>query len=128
MYKSSSDTITGAKIFSSSVAFNNTYTEARSSDSIGSNTTYNISWSSTPIYNVTLTTSTTFTYTGAKAGQTLTFFLSQDGTGNRTVTWPTTSWPSGTAPTLTTSTYKTDIISIFYDGAKYFGFIGGQNY
>ena len=45
----------------------------------------------------------------------------QDGTGGRTITLPTILWPGGNAPTLTTTAHSTDIISLFYDGAEWFG-------
>ena len=88
----------------------------------------NIEWSSGTIHAHTLTGNRTFTFSGAAAGQTITIFLTQDGTGTRTVTWPTIRWPAATAPTLTTTAGKADIISIMYDGSQYWGFVGGQNY
>lgn len=64
------------------------------------------------------------------AGQTLTFFLTQDAGGSKTVMWPSPAikWANGAAPTLTTTAAKTDIIAVFYDGASYWGLVGGQNY
>jgi hypothetical protein len=77
---------------------------------------------------MTLTGNVTLTFANAVAGQSMTLLLTQDATGSRTVTWPTMRWPSGTAPTLTTTPGKMDIISVFYSGTSYFGFVGGQNY
>ena len=38
-------------------------------------------------------------------------YVTQDATGSRTVTWPSTfRWPAATAPTLTTTASKTDLI------------------
>ena len=88
----------------------------------------NIAWSSGTIHTITLTAPVTLTFTGAIAQQTITLFLKQDATGSRIVTWPTMKWPSATAPTLTTTANKVDIISIYYDGTDYFGFVGGQAY
>jgi len=90
---------------------------------------YTVSWASGAIVNLDLTTSTTITFSGAVAGQTLTFFLTQGGSGSNTVAWANTiRWPGGTAPTLTTTESKTDVISFFYNGSSYFGFIGGLNF
>jgi hypothetical protein len=56
-------------------------------------------------------------------------YLTQDGTGSRTVTWPgTVKWPAATAPTLTTTAGKTDVFAFLYDGSNYFGRTVGLNY
>lgn len=106
-----------------------TYTESIStfgaSSSLPGNAIY---WSSAAVVQITLTNSPTWTFQGAKAGQHLVMYIKQDGVGSRTVTWPTISWAAATAPTLTTTANKRDIVSIFYDGAEYFGFSGGSNY
>ena len=73
-------------------------------------------------------TNGTITFSGAVAGQTFVLFLKQDGTGSRTVTWPTIKWAGTVAPTLTTTANRTDIIAITYDGADYYGTVVGQNY
>ena len=73
-----------------------------------------------------MTGNCTFTFT-APTGDTgnvwrLRLKLVQDGTGSRTVTWPTIKWAGGAAPTLTTTaTTGTDIITFEYDGTSYFG-------
>jgi len=88
-----------------------------------------INWTSGAIVTTTLTANCSITFSGAIAGQTLTMFLTQDGTGSRTVTWSSSpKWPGGTAPTLTTTASKTDIITMYYDGTNFWGFTGGQNY
>ncbi len=55
------------------------------------------------------------------SGVIYTLHLLQDGTGSRTVTWPTIKWTGGSAPTLTTTLGKTDIITLYYDGTSYYG-------
>lgn len=70
---------------------------------------------------VTLGGNRTITFANPKAGAVYRLFLKQDGTGSRTVTWPTVKWQGGTTPTLTTTAGKTDIITITYDGTDYFG-------
>ena len=64
-----------------------------------------------------------------KAGS-VTLILHQDGTGNRTVTWPdSVTWSSGTAPTLTTTASAVDIIQLFSTdgGTTWRGFLAGNN-
>jgi len=56
-------------------------------------------------------------------GQKITFQVTQDGTGNRTLTWPTGSsgdysFGSGSAPTLSTTAGDTDLIGFVYNAAK----------
>lgn len=63
------------------------------------------------IKTITLTGNCTFTLTGATSGRatTLELFLTQDGTGGRTVTWPASvKWESGGGPPLL-STAAADI-------------------
>jgi hypothetical protein len=54
--------------------------------------------------------------------------LIQDGTGSRTVTWPTEgtaagnlAWTGKAAPTLTTTAAGVDIVNFYYDGSVYWG-------
>lgn len=58
----------------------------------------------------------TLAFSNFKAGQTVCVRLTQDGTGSRTVTWPssgvTINWHDGTEPTLTTTANKADWIVI----------------
>lgn len=74
---------------------------------------------------ITLTANCTFTFSNPLAGMTAKLKLIQDGTGSRTVTWPTIKWAGGAAPTLTTTaTTGTDIITLYYDGTAYWGQAG----
>jgi hypothetical protein len=87
-----------------------------------------VNWAAGAIQTYSLTANCTFTMSGAAAGQTVTLFITQ-GSGAYTATWsPTANWPSSTAPTITTTSGKVDVISFFYDGSNYWGFVGGQNY
>lgn len=48
-------------------------------------------------------------------GQTLIFFLTQDATGSRTMTWPAAfKWPGGTAGVLSTATNSVDMLVATY--------------
>ena len=68
----------------------------------------------------TLTGNATFTFNNPVTDATYKFFLTQDGTGSRTVTWPAAvKWYGGSAPTLTTTAGKTDTITCEYNGTNY---------
>ena len=48
-------------------------------------------------------------------GQTINWFITQDATGSRTMTWPTSfKWPGGTAGTLSTSANAVDLLVATY--------------
>jgi len=80
------------------------------------------------LHRITLTANCTLTFPAAVAGKSFTLVLTQDGTGSRTVTWPTVAWPGGVAPTLTTTAAKRDIITFLSaDGTSWLGMIAGQN-
>jgi hypothetical protein len=72
---------------------------------------------------------TTLTLTNPVAGAFYLFEIKQTGAGNFTITWPAEfEWPGDIPPTLTTTTGKTDIISVYYNGSKYIAVIAGLNY
>lgn len=81
------------------------------------------------VFNLTLTGNTTFTFNGATNGKACSFtiYLTQDGTGSRTVTWPGgTKW-SGGAPTLSTAGGSVDILvfETLNGGSTWFGSLVG---
>lgn len=80
-----------------------------------------VDWNNGNSQAVTLGGNRTVTFSNPKSGAVYRLYLKQDGTGSRTVTWPTVKWQGGSAPTLTTTAGKTDIITIQYDGTDYFG-------
>lgn len=48
-------------------------------------------------------------------GQTINFFITQDGTGSRTMTWPTSfKWPGGTVGVLSTAINAVDLVVATY--------------
>ncbi len=70
-------------------------------------------------FKMTLTANvTSSTLSGAAAGQRVTFILVQDGTGSRTMVWPSNVKLSGAAFTLTTTASKTDSLTCVYDGSN----------
>ena len=82
----------------------------------------NIDLSTGNVIQVNLVTNiTTLTLTNPSIGTYL-IKLKQDGTGSRTVVFPTTSWlwAGGTAPTITATANKTDFITLIYDGSTYY--------
>lgn len=63
---------------------------------------------------------TTITPTNALSGFTYIFKLLQDGTGNRTLAWPTNfKFPGGIKPPLSTGAGAADLLSFTYDGVNY---------
>jgi hypothetical protein len=71
------------------------------------------------VQKVTLTGNVTFSaFANPVAGQSLTLFVIQDGTGSRTLT--STMKFSGASKTLSTAASSVDIITVFYDGTSYY--------
>ena len=90
---------------------------------------YTVNFSVASIVDLTLTANTTLTLPTATAGVQGTLLLTQDATGSRTVTWPSTvRWAGGTAPTMTAAAGKTDVITFLAVGTYWLGFVGGQNF
>lgn len=78
-------------------------------------------WANGSIQHVELTGNvSTVTLTGFVAGKWSggLLFIKQDGTGSRTVTWPSAvKWPESTAPTLSTAAGAVDVVSLTsFDG------------
>jgi hypothetical protein len=87
----------------------------------GAGGTVNIPFPSGNIALITLTASTTYTFSAHVVG-TYILKITQGGTGSYTITWPgTLLWSGGTAPTLTTTVGKTDIVTIVHDGTNFYG-------
>jgi len=80
-----------------------------------------VDWNNSNVQSVTLGGNRTFTFSNPKSGSRYLLMLKQDGTGSRTVTWPSIIWQGGVAPVLTTTANKTDLITIVYDGTSYYG-------
>lgn len=57
-------------------------------------------------------------------GQTLNWFLTQDATGSRTMTWPAAfKWPGGTAGVLSTAANSVDLLVATYRAATGFWYV-----
>ena len=85
------------------------------------------------VFSLTLTGTVTFTFTGATVGKACSFglYLKQDGTGSRTVTWPTSvKWPHGVVPVLSTTAGAIDLLTFesVDGGTTWFGSLAGANF
>jgi hypothetical protein len=80
------------------------------------------------VHKVTLGGNRTIAFSNPREGQSFMLLVKQDGTGNRTLVWPTVKWSDVTTPVLSTTAARVDIFAFFYDGTDYFGTIVGQNY
>lgn len=83
------------------------------------------------VHDITLTDNCTLSFTGSAAsvGCAFTLVLRQDGTGSRTVTWPSSvDWAGGTAPTLSTAASAVDVLTFVTidNGTTWLGFVAGQ--
>ena len=75
------------------------------------------------VFTTTLTANVTTapTLSSANDGQTINWFLTQDATGSRTMTWPTSfKWPGGTAGVLSTAANSVDLLVATYRAATGF--------
>ena len=71
-------------------------------------------------HTVTVAGNRTLTFANGKAGQTYSVSITQDATGSRLITWPSTvKWAGGSAPTLTTTAARADQIHFYFDGTYY---------
>lgn len=85
------------------------------------------------VVSATLTGNTTFTFAGAASGAACSFslYLTQDNTGNRTTTFPTTvKWAGGVIPSLSTTAGSTDILvfETISGGTTWFGSLVGTDF
>ena len=88
------------------------------------------------VFLVTAGHNITFTF-GSPPANTLaygfTLKVTQDGTGSRTLTWPSSvKWAGGSAPGLTGTASSVDVFTFLTDGtgglgATYYGFLAGAN-
>ena len=69
------------------------------------------------VFTTTFTANVTVapTISNPKDGQTINWFITQDGTGGRTMTWPSSfKWPGGTAGVLSTAINAVDMLVATY--------------
>ena len=71
------------------------------------------------LFDITLTAAATFTFVNATPGVYI-MKLTQGGSGNNTVTFPSNvKWAGGTPPTLTTTLGAWDYITFVFDGTYF---------
>lgn len=100
-------------------------------DTLTDGATITIDFSLGNKFTVTLGGNRTVAFSNDVAGQVVAVRLKQDGTGSRTITWPSgISWAGGSAPTLTTDANKADWIVIIPTtaGSAYDGSVLSQNH
>lgn len=88
-----------------------------------------INWNEGNNQKITLTGNPTFSFTDPAGPCHVQLKLIQDGTGSRTVTWPSGApgdlfWARGIAPTLSTGAAEEDIVFLWFDGTNYYGSYG----
>lgn len=95
--------------------------------------TFTVDLSLGNMFNLTLTSSSTISFTNPPpAGTALSFTLhcKQDGTGSRVITWPAAvKYPNASTPTMSTGANKIDIFSFFTldGGTTYLGALSLAN-
>lgn len=124
-------TLTGSQTLTNKTieagTFTNGYTEEVAT--ANTSTAYTVDLANGSVQILTLTGNCTFTFPTATAGKGFTMLLKQDGTGSRTVTWPSSvKWPASTAPTITSTASKGDKFVFVGDGTYWWGSNAGQNY
>lgn len=126
-------TLTNKTLTSPSIS-NATFTDGYTEEYFTANTgtAYTIDLNNGTVQKLTLTGNCTFTFPTATAGKSFMILLTQDGTGSRTVTWPSVTnrvrWPGSTAPTITATAGRCDKYVFTADGTQWLGSNAGQNY
>lgn len=77
-----------------------------------------------------LTGNVTFTFSNMRLGASYVLILQQDGTGGRTITWPSSvRWPAGTTPTFNTTADRESLVVITPRSSTVaLGCLSGTNY
>lgn len=89
--------------------------------------TETVNWANGDLQTMTLDENVEITFSNAAAGQRLTLFMLQDGTGTNTITWADTiTWQDGITwgDTYYSKTAdKMNVVVIYYSGTAYFGMV-----
>ena len=93
-------------------------------DNGNSGATYTIDWTKGDRQKITISASTTLSYTGAVAGQIITLLIIENGTGNFTIALPTSKWPNGNALAFTTTPGAINTLTVMHDGTNYLTQLG----
>lgn len=97
-----------------------------------STSTHNLDTSVTNIFDVTLSTNVTFTFTNPPSSGTarpVTVILRQDGSGNRTASFTNAKYSDGIVPVLSTGANQVDVLTFFTvnGGSFWFGTLAMSN-
>lgn len=113
-------TVTGSGTYNTPTIVTPIVKTAYSMGTVGATET--VSWANGDRQTMTLDENVTITFSNAVAGQTLTLYMLQDGSGTNTITFADTIvWQDATTPTWTTTADKLNVAVIYYDGTSYFG-------
>lgn len=80
-----------------------------------------LDWGSTTVRQFTFGAgNATFTFSNGSTNHTYTLIVIQDGTGSRTITWPSNvKWTAATGPTLTAAAGSKDVFFFVFDGTNF---------
>ena len=96
-----------------------TYILTNPTTTIASTSTTTINLATGNVLEVFLTSNTTLSFTNPRIG-TYIIKIKQDGTGGKTVTFPTIKWADDAVPTITATANRTDLVTLIYDGTNYY--------
>ena len=96
-----------------------TYILTNPTTTTASTSTTTINLATGNVLEVLLNVNTTLSFTNPRIG-TYILKIKQDGTGGRTVTFPTMKWADDAVPTITTTANRTDLVTLIYDGTNYY--------
>jgi beta-xylosidase len=88
-------------------------------DNGNSGANFTVNWLNADRQKLTISASTTITYSGAVAGQILSLLIVENGTGNFSITLPSSKWSYGSAGVFTTTPNAINILTVFFDGTNY---------
>jgi len=76
---------------------------------------------SSNVFFVSMASNTTLSISSPQSGQTINVTFTQDATGSRVITWPSSFiWPGGVVPVLSTAANAQDLLVATYNGTKWF--------
>jgi len=96
-----------------------TYILTNPTTTTASTSTTTINLATGNVLEVLLNANTTLSFTNPRIG-TYIIKIKQDGTGNKTVTFPTIKWADDAVPTITATANRTDLVTLIYDGTHYY--------
>ncbi|NTW32248.1 MAG: LamG domain-containing protein [Bacteroidetes bacterium] len=79
-----------------------------------------VNWNISNVQEITLTANRSFTFINGKNGGIYNLIIKQDGTGGRTISWPSNvKWTGGVLPVFTTTVNAVDMIKFIFDGTNF---------